>query len=223
MPTLKITISGEATELLIGTFPKKGADWILEYYEEFKPYTDIEEIWYGEGLIPNEFSNQKDWYYFDDIFHKYGHIFYDKNEIAWFIKGELVNRPKIKGVYLGENRIVYDDTIITYNITNIELPTLNADKLFVFHGVKNIVSVDHIIEMKEPFIEDNLIFNFIYCGDYGYMLTEILYEKSQMSRFYAGSNIDVKSGWHSLAINEAIESFKLIKSGKFLEVKFRKK
>jgi hypothetical protein len=36
MPTLKITISGEATELLIGTFPKKGADWILEYYKEFR-------------------------------------------------------------------------------------------------------------------------------------------------------------------------------------------
>jgi hypothetical protein len=50
MAKLKITIFGNATELLIGTFPKKGADWVMEYFEEFKPYTDIEEVWYGEGL-----------------------------------------------------------------------------------------------------------------------------------------------------------------------------
>jgi hypothetical protein len=54
MPELKITISGDAKELAIGTFPKEGADWIMSYYEEFKPYTDIEEIWYGEGFIPEK-------------------------------------------------------------------------------------------------------------------------------------------------------------------------
>lgn len=58
MAQLRITIFGDAIELLIGTFPKKGADWIMEYCEEFKPYTDIEEVWYGY-YIPEKLTKRK--------------------------------------------------------------------------------------------------------------------------------------------------------------------
>lgn len=59
MTQLKITIYGTATELLIGSFPKDGADWILEYCEEFKPYTDIEKFGMARALSPKNGQNKK--------------------------------------------------------------------------------------------------------------------------------------------------------------------
>jgi hypothetical protein len=95
----------------------------------------------------------------------------------------------------------------------------------LFSGVKDIISIDHIIAINEPFCEDKINICFIDCDDYGYILTEILYGGRKLVRYFTDSNIEVKSGKHSLEINEAIEVFKLIKPGKYLEkyleVKFK--
>jgi hypothetical protein len=71
MSKLKITIFGNATELLIGTFPKAGADWVLGFCKEFKPM-DIEEVWYDECFFPKEWAKGKDWDSLDDVFHGFG-------------------------------------------------------------------------------------------------------------------------------------------------------
>jgi|GEM_PF-5333532 len=44
-----------------------------------------------------------------------------------------------------------------------------------------------------------------------------------MKRVYSGSLIDVKSGWYSLSSKNKVKSFALIKSGNFLDVKFKKR
>jgi hypothetical protein len=132
MNTLKITISGDVTELLIGTFSKEGADWILEFVDELKPYTDIEEVWYDEGLIPTEWSNDKYWDEFDNIFHDCGFTFYEKNDIDWFINNELVNLPKINGIYLNDKKIIYDNSKISYNIKRINISSFSDDEVIVF-------------------------------------------------------------------------------------------
>lgn len=137
MPRLKITIFGDATELLIGTFPKEGADWIMEYCEEFKPYTDIEEVWYGEGLIPEEWTKGKDWGDFDNIFHEFGFTFSDGKEIQWFLDGTLVRRPIIKGIYVNGKRIKYNLSKTPWTYTKIDLPRLNK-KGILFTTVKLI-------------------------------------------------------------------------------------
>jgi|GEM_PF-4512634 len=210
MAQLKITILGTAKELLIGTFPKEGADWIIEYCEEFKPYTDIEEVWYGdEGLIPKEWTEEKDWDAFDNIFHKVGFIFSDMNEIQWFLDGSLVKEPKIKGIYLNEKSIEYNLSKAPRTNIKISLPRLTKKEVLVYHGVVNTVSLDYILGIQTPFLDNKLKFHFINCGEYGYMLTEIKYCGKQMKRVYSGSMIDVKSGWHSLSPKNMVKSFSL--------------
>jgi hypothetical protein len=223
MTQLRITIFGDATELLIGTFPKEGAYWIMEYCKEFKPYTDIEEVWYGEGLIPKEWTKGKDWDDFDNIFHEFGFTFSDRNEIQWFLDGNLVRRPTIKGIYINGKRIEYNLSKTPRTYTKIDLPGPNKNEVFAYHGIVNIVSMDYILNIQTQFFGDGLKFHFINCGEYGYILTEIEYDGKQMKRFYSGSKILVKSGWHSLSPKNMVKSFSLIKTRNFLDVKFKKK
>ena len=222
MTQLKITIYGTATELLIGSFPKDGADWILEYCEEFKPYTDIEEVWYGEGLIPEEWTKQKAWDNFDNIFHNFGFNFSEKNEIKWFLSGELAPEPKIKGIYFDGVRIKSNLNHSPHIYAEIDLPYLTENEVFVYHGVVYIVSIDYILNIHRNFSSESLSFHFFNCGENRYMLTEIDYDEKPMKRYYSGSDILVNSGWYSLSPNNKAKSLYLIKSGKFLDVKFTK-
>jgi hypothetical protein len=220
MPKLKITIFGNATELLIGTISKAGANWVLEFCEELG--TDIEEIWYGDlGFIQNHFG--KEWDDFDNIFHTFGFTFSDKNEIQEFLNNDL-ERPAIKGIFINGKRIKKDLSRITCDCQKrIDLPRLNKNEVFVYHGSVDIVSMDYIIDIHEHFLEDNLKLHFIDCYEYGYMLTEIDYEGKQMARVYSGSKIKVKSGWHSLNPGDMGKAFKLFETRNFLEPKFKKK
>jgi len=222
MPKLKITIFGNATELLIGTFPKAGADWVLGFCEEFKPM-DIEEVWYDECFFPEEWAKGKDWYALDNVFHKFGFTFCDKSEIQEFLNDDL-ERPAIKGIYINGKRIKKNLSKITCDYKKrIDLPRLNKNEVFVYHGSVDIVSMDYIIDIHEHFLEKNLKLHFINCYEYGYMLTEIDYEGKQMARVYSGSKIQVKSGWHSLSPGNMVKAFKLFETRNFLETKFKKK
>ncbi|RLB06233.1 MAG: hypothetical protein DRG50_05865, partial [Deltaproteobacteria bacterium] len=55
----------------------------------------------------------------------------------------------------------------------IDLPRLNKKEVLVYHGVVTTVSLDYILAIQKPFLDNKLKFNFINCGEYGYMLTEI--------------------------------------------------
>ena len=222
MDELKITIYGNATELLIGSFPKNGADWIVDFYEEFKPHTDIEEIWYGEGLIPEEWTKGNDWSHFDKFFHKLGFAFSDKDEIQWFLDRQLAPEPKIKGIYINDKIIECNlsDTVQTY--TEIDLPYLNNSEVFVYHGVVYTLSIDYILDIQDPFSIDTLNLHFISCDENGYFLTEIEYNGKQMKRFYSGSKILVKSDFYSLNSNNMDKIWTVVKTKNFLDVKFKK-
>ena len=215
MPRLRITIFGNAMELLIGTFPKKDADWVLEYVEELKPFTDIEEVWYG-GLIP------EDWDKFDNIFHECGFTFCDREEIQEFVRNDL-ERPTIKGIYIDGKVIKCDLSKIGCIYKKIDLPCLNRNEVFVYHGIVHIVSMDYILNVQKDFSGDKLKFHFINCGEYGHMLTEIEYDGKKMKRVYSGSKINVKTGWYSLNPRDMHKSFSLIKTRNFLEVKFKQR
>ena len=222
MPKLKITIFGNATELLIGTFPKKGADWIMEYCEEFKPDVDIREVWYGEGLIPEEWAKGKELYEIDNIFHEFGFTFGERNEIQWFLDGNLVGRPKIKGIYVNGKRIKYNLSKTTRTFTKINLPRLNRNDVFVYHGQLDRVSIDYSVDIRGHFIDNNLKFNFINCSEYGYMLNSIDYEGKEMTRFYSGSRIQVKPRrYDGLSLNDMKKVFKSCQFQDFLDVKFK--
>jgi hypothetical protein len=224
MPRLKITISGDATELLIGTFPKEGADWIVAYCKEFEPYTDIEEVWYGEGLIPEEWAKGKDSSDFDNIFHEFGFTFSDRNETKWFLDGNLVGRPKIKGIYVNGKSVKYNLSKIPRTYTKINLPHLNRNEIFVCHGQVYKVSIDYFVDTIGHFYANNLNINFINCSKYGYMLQSITYEGKQMSRFYSGSKIQVKPDCHQgYSIKDMKKVFGLRKIQKYLEVIFTRK
>ncbi|HYA91733.1 MAG TPA: hypothetical protein VEK32_09565 [Thermodesulfobacteriota bacterium] len=221
MRKLKITIFGNATELLIGTFPKEGANWIMEYCEELKPYTDIEEVWYGEGLKPDEWTKGKDWDAFDNIFHECGFTFCDRIEIQEFLNGDL-ERPAIKGVYIDGTLVKHNLSKIACNLKKIKLPSLKRNEVFVYHGSVDIVSMDYILNTKKEFLDNKLEFDFINCGEYGYMLTEIEYDGKQMKRVYSGSKINVKSGWYSLSAENKGKSISLIEPRNFLDPRFKK-
>lgn len=222
MPKLKITIFGNTTELLIGTFPKAGADWVLGFCEEFKPM-DIEEVWYDECFFPKEWAKGKDWYTLDNVFHEFGFTFCDKSEIQEFLNDDL-EKPAIKGTYINGKRIKMNPSKITFDYKKrIDLPRLNKDEVFVYHGSVDIVSMDYIIDIHEHTLGKNLKLHFINCYEYGYMLTEIDYEGKQMARVYSGSKIQVKSGWHSLNPSDMVKAFKLFETRNFLETKFKKK
>lgn len=223
MPKLKITIFGNATELLIGTFPKAGADWVLGFCEEFKPM-DIEEVWYGECFFPKEWAKGKDWYALDNVFHEFGFTFGERNEIQWFLDGNLVGRPKIKGIYVNGKIIKYNLSKTTRTFTKIILPPLNRDDVFVYHGQLDRVSMDYVVDIRGHFIDNNLKFNFLNCSEYGYMLKTIDYEGKEMARFYSGSRIQVKPRRYAgLSLNDMRKVFKLCQFQDFLDVKFRKR
>lgn len=222
MPNLKITIFGDATALLIGTFPKEGADWIMDYCEELKPYTDTEEVWYG-GLIPEEWKKGKDWGYFDNIFHEFGFTFSDRNEIQWFLDGNLVGRPTIKGIYVNGKRIKYNLSETPRIYSKIDLPPLNKNEVFVYHGRVDKVAIDYFVDIRGHFLNDNLKFNFINCSKYGYMLKGIDYEGKQMTRFYSGLRIQAKPRrYDGLSAKDMGKVFKSCQIQSFLEVKFKK-
>lgn len=224
MPKLKITIFGDAAELLIGTFPKEGADWIMEYCEEFKPYTDIEEVWYGEGLIPEEWTKGKDCGDFDNIFHEFGFTFSERTEIQWFLDGNLVRRPAIKGIYVNGKRIKYNLSKTPCTYTKIELPRLNKNDIFIYQGEVHRVAMDYLTDICGHFLDNNLKLNFINCSEYGYMLKDIYYEGKEMKGFYGGSRIQVKPRrYDGLSINDIRKVIKLCQFQKFLDVKFKKK
>ncbi len=224
MPKLKITIFGNATELLIGTFPRKGADWIMEFCEEFKPDVDIEEVWYGEGLIPEEWMKAKEWDDFDNIFRQFGFTFSDRDEIQWFLDGNLVKRPTIKGIYVNGRRVKYALSKTPRTYTKIDLPRLKKNDVFIYHGVVDRVSMDYFVDIRGRFLENNLKLNFINCSEYGYMLKGIDYEGKQMTRFYSGSRIQVKPcRYDGLSLNDIRKAFKLCQFQDFLDVKIKKK
>ena len=224
MPKLKITIFGNATELLIGTFPKKGADWIMEYCEEFKPYMDIEEVWYGEGLIPEEWAKGKESYEIDNIFHEFGFTFGERSEIQWFLDGNLVGRPTIKGIYVNGKRIKYNLSRTTRTFAKINLPRLNKGDVFVYHGQLDRVSMNYFVDIRGHFIDNNLKFNFINCSEYGYMLKSIDYEDKEMTRFYSGSRIRVKPRrYDDLRLNDIRKVLRSCQFQDCLDVKFKKK
>lgn len=211
-------------ELAIGTFPREGADWIMAYCEEFKPYTDIEEVWYGEGFIPEEWTKGKETYEIDNIFHEFGFLFGEKDEIQWFLDGNLVGRPTIKGIYVNGRRIIkYDLSKIPRTSKEISLPHLNKYDVFVYHGGVDKVLIDYFADILGHFIESNLNFNFINCSEYGYMLKSIDYGGTEMKRFYSGSKIQVNpSSLEGLSKGGMLKVYKLRQSQKFLDVNFKK-
>lgn len=219
-----MTIFGDATELLIGTFPKRGADWIMEYCEEFRPYTDIEEVWYGEGLIPEQWTKGKESYEIDNICHEFGFTFQERDEIQWFLDGNLVGRPKIKGIYVNGKIVNHNLSTATRTFTEIKLPRLNKGDVFVYHGQLDRLSMDYVIDIRGHFTDNNLKFNFLNCSEYGYMLKTIDYEGKEMASFYTGSRIQVKPRRYAgLSAKDMRKVFKLCQFREFLDVKFRGK
>ena len=170
-----------------------------------------------------EWTKGKDWDAFDDIFHEFGFTFSERSEIQWFLDGNLVKRPTIKGIYINGKSIEYNLSKTPYIYKKIDLPCVKKNEVLVYHGVVDTVSLDYILAIQKPFLDNELRFHFINCGEYGCVLTEIEYGGKQMKRVYSGSKILVKSGWHSLSSKNKVKSFSLIKIGNFLDVKFKKR
>lgn len=222
MNQLRMTIFGDATELLIGTFLKEGADWIMGYCEEFKPYTSIEEVWYGDEIfIPEEWAKGKDGNTFGDILHVCGFTFGDRNEIQWFLDGNLAPNPKITGIYINNSKEEYNLSEAPRNYRELNLPCLDKSLVAVYHGAAGTLSMDYALNIQKPFFCEKLKFHFINCDEYGYILTDIDYEGQKMKRFYSGSNILVGSGWHSPSPENMVNNFPDIKTRKLLNVKFK--
>lgn len=219
MKRLKITISGPAKELCVGKFQKDIADWMLEYCEEFKPLTDIEEVWYGDELFPIDWTNGKDSYEFDDVFHEFGFAFEDVDEIQEFLNDDLL-QPAIEVVSLNDEKIKYDLSKTITHYQNINLPTLNENEVFAYHGYIYDCSLDYIVDVEHNLDENLINFHFVYCGEYGHILTKIDYNSKKMERVYSNTNIQVKSKWVD-RIRENLElDDTLAKLKEFLSVKF---
>ncbi|MFB3887293.1 MAG: hypothetical protein ACE144_18895 [Thermodesulfobacteriota bacterium] len=215
MSELRIKMVGSITKLAIGTFPKRGADWVHAYYEELKPYTDFEEIWYGEGLIPEEYTKGKDPTDLDDIYHEFGLTFNDKDEVDAFLRG-ILTTPKIKAVYLNGKRMNYDLSRVVSAFDRLDLGKVSRNSVYVYYGSVYSGEIDYALSVPRQFDPERLRMRFANCSEYGYMLTQMHYDGRQAKRFYGGTKLQIRLGIYS-------EFMKRMKFQKLLEPKFRTK
>jgi len=224
MKRLRISVKGRAYELCVGKFPKDIAEWMIGYYEEMKPYVDMEELWYGDELFPIDWTDGKDSYEFDDVIHELGFAFEDEFELEEFLNDDLL-QPDIKGVYINNKKLKYDLRKTIQNYRDIDLPVLNKNEVFVYHGHSYIASIDYIIDIEKHFSEKDVCLHFFNCDNYGYILTQIDYDGKQMERVYSNTNIQVKPKWIDrtrdlMAKRDSLTGFEGFTGTGFLEVEF---
>jgi hypothetical protein len=180
--------------LSIGRIQKDQKEALLEYCGE-RHERRLKNLWYfptdsDQEFMTDLFQTEERWVYhrIDNILGVTGTVFQDKSHIQDFLKNAL-NRPVIQEIYLNGIISNWDGSKIGCHYQeSIESLQPKEDQVFVFHGFIDRLGVTHKLGTESPFFdESNLEFHFTDCGEYGIVLSKMLYDGKKSETVSKGS------------------------------------
>jgi hypothetical protein len=179
--------------LSIGRIQKDQKEALLEYCKRHE--RKLKSLWYSptesdQEFMTDLFQTEERWAYhrIDNILGVNGTVFQDKHQIQDFLKNAL-NRPVIQEIYLNGKISNWNGSKIECHYQeSIESQQLKQDQVFVYYGFIDRLGVTHKFGTKSPsFDESNLEFHFTDCGEYGFVLSKMLYDGKESETVSRGS------------------------------------
>jgi len=190
---LRVRIYGSTIDFSIGRIQKDQKDALLEYCKRHE--RKLKSVWYfptdsDQEFMADLFQTKERWaqHRIDNILHVNGTVFQDKDQTQDFLKNVL-NRPLIQEIYLNGIISNWDGSKIRCHYKeSIELQQLKEDQVLVYSGFIDRLGVTHKLGTKSPFFdESNLEFHFTDCGEYGIVLSKLLYDGNESETVTRGS------------------------------------
>jgi hypothetical protein len=185
---LRIRIYGSTISLRVSRIQRHQRDALLEYCK--KQEKMLKRVWYfpgdedrefmstlfliEEGLVYNKVAK---------VFEADGVVLQDKTQIQGFLKGTL-HRPKIEDVFLSGKKMSYDGSGIRWHYqSSMGLLRSTRDDVFVCYGFMDRLAVTYIFDIESPYFnEASLECRFVDCGEYGIVLSDMLYDGKALTR-----------------------------------------
>ncbi len=185
---LRIRIYGSTINLSVSKIREHQRDAMLEYSK--KKDRMLKRVWYfpneqdrafmaqlfqtGEGPVYGKIPK---------VFEADGIVLQDRTQIQGFLKNTL-HRPKIEEVFLSGKKVSYDGSMVRWDYqSSMGLSRSAEDDVFVCHGFMDRLAVTYIFETESPYFnEASLEYRFVDCGEYGIVLSNMLYEGKAVTR-----------------------------------------
>ena len=185
---LRIRIYGSTINLTVSRIQGHQRDAMLEYCKKHDKM--LKRVWYfpsdqdrefmadlfqtGEGLVYGKIAK---------VFETDGVVLQDKTQIQGFLKNAL-HRPKIEEVFLSGKKMPYDGSEVQWHYrSSMGLSRLTEDEVFVCYGFMDRLAVTYIFDIESPYFNKaSLECRFIDCGEYGIVLSDMLYDGKVLTR-----------------------------------------
>jgi hypothetical protein len=200
---LRIRVYGSIINLFIKDIHKTQKEALLQYCRENNK--NLKHVWYfsdqeEQKFLKDLFHMDGTWYWtkIDKISKVHGPVIDDKAQIPAFLTGTL-ERPQIQEIYLN-GKMNYDPSKIPYQFhKKIDLPRQKRDHVFVYYGYLDRLGLTYRFKTQsQSFNEKDLSCHFTDCGEYGIILSSMLYEGNVPEKSLRGSKtiffLDVKFG-----------------------------
>jgi hypothetical protein len=200
---LRIRVYGSIINLFIKDIHKTQKEALLQYcrYNNKK----LKRVWYfadqdEQKFMKNLFHMDGTWHWttIDNISEVRGPVVDNKDQIKAFLTG-TIGRPQIQEIYLN-GEMNYDPSKIRYHYhKKIDLPKQKRDHVFVYYGFIDRLGLTYRFKTQsQTFNEKDLSCHFTDCGEYGILLSSMLYEGNVPEKSFRGSKtiyfLDVKFG-----------------------------
>lgn len=178
---LRVRVYGSIINLLISRIQKSQKEALLAYCQ--RKAKNLKRVWYFPNNDDQKFMKDLfhigtlwSWNGIDTIFEINGPVFDDSNQIQAFLM-DAVERPKIQEIYL-DRQLKWDSSKIQcHHQKRIDLAQHKEDHFFVYYGFVDRLGLTYRFKTNSRvFHEENLSFHFTDCGEYGIILSKVLYE-----------------------------------------------
>ena len=185
---LRIRIYGSTINLGVSRIPRHQREALLEYCKTREK--TLKRVWYFPGDEDKEFMADvfqiKEGLVYSKIakvFETDGIVLQEKTQIQGFLNGTL-HRPRIEEVFLSGKKISYDGSEIRWHYqSSMGLSRSTEDEYFICYGFMDRLAVTYIFDIESPYFNAaSLECRFVDCGEYGIVLSDMLYDGKVLNR-----------------------------------------
>jgi hypothetical protein len=198
---LRVRIYGSMINLLIGFMKRDQMEALLNYCKQRD--RKLNRVWYfptenDQVFLADLFQIRGKWTssQMNHVFEVFGIVFQDRHQIQDFLMGRL-HRPTIEEIYLNR-KVSYDASKMTCRYEEaFKFPTPNDDQVLVHYGfIDRLATTYKFRAQSNAFEESSLEFCFLDCGEFGVVLSDLLYQGEKSQKVSKGSTavhvLDVK-------------------------------